>query len=207
MKAEDFVNLVNQSIAPESGLQHITVEDLHRWHEIGFFPHYPEYYRFDLQAVLALLKNAAYLRQQFSQLAQPAQTPETGALDGAFQRGITQVVSCVGSGLIEEEVIIQGLKDTNLIGSAEQIAINFYSFEEVKAAPILSSSFPLMATDSPYFQYLLFLCDRERQPQSPLLELRLSVQLAPRSPAVSALVPRAKMSWLVVGGGSKSGRL
>jgi len=123
MKAKEFVNFVNQSIAPESGLCHITAEDLHRWHEIGFFVHHPEYYRFDLQTVLALLKNEAYLRQQLSsRLAQPAQAPETGALEGAFQRGITQVVSCVGSGLIEEQLIIQGLKDTNLIGSAGQIA-------------------------------------------------------------------------------------
>ncbi len=38
MKAEEFVNFVNRSIAPESGLCHITAEDLHRWHEIGFLP-------------------------------------------------------------------------------------------------------------------------------------------------------------------------
>ena len=35
--------------------------------------------------MLALLKNEAYLRQQLSsRLAQPAQVPETGALEGAF---------------------------------------------------------------------------------------------------------------------------
>ncbi len=119
MKAKEFVNSANQSIAPESGLCHITAEDLHRWHEIGFFAHHPEYYRYDLQIVLALLKNEAYLRQQLSsRLAQPAQAPEAGALEGTFQRGITQVISCVWSGLIEEQLIIQGLKDTNLIGSA-----------------------------------------------------------------------------------------
>ena len=85
MKAKEFVNFINQSIAPESGLCHITAEDLHRWHEIGFFVHHPEYYRFDLQTVLALLKNEAYLRQQLSsRLTQPAQAPETGALEGAF---------------------------------------------------------------------------------------------------------------------------
>ena len=43
-----------------------------------------------VQTALALLKNEAYLRQQLSsQLAQPAQVPETGALEGAFQRGVT----------------------------------------------------------------------------------------------------------------------
>jgi hypothetical protein len=36
MKAEEFVNFVNRSIAPESGLHNITVEDLRRWHEMGF---------------------------------------------------------------------------------------------------------------------------------------------------------------------------
>jgi len=131
LKAEEFVNFVNRSISCESGLRHITVEDLHRWHENGFFVHHPEYYRFDLQTVLALLKNEAYLRQQLSsRFAQPAQAPETGALESAFQRGIIQVVSCVGSGLIEEQLIIQGLKDTNLIGSAGQIAVNFHPFAE-----------------------------------------------------------------------------
>ncbi len=120
MKPEEFVNFVNQSIAPESGLRHITVEDLHRWHEIGFFVSHPEYYRFDFQTVFALLKNEAYLRKQFSsQLAQPTEVPETRAPEGAFQRGITQVISCVGSKLIEEQLIIQGLKDTDLIASAE----------------------------------------------------------------------------------------
>jgi len=36
LKAEEFVNFVNRSIAPESGLLYITVEDLRRWTEIGF---------------------------------------------------------------------------------------------------------------------------------------------------------------------------
>ncbi len=38
MKPEEFVNFVNQSIAPESGLRHITAEDLRRWHEMRFLP-------------------------------------------------------------------------------------------------------------------------------------------------------------------------
>ncbi len=39
MKTKEFVDFVNQRIAPKSGLRHITVaEDLHRWHEIGFLP-------------------------------------------------------------------------------------------------------------------------------------------------------------------------
>ena len=130
-KAEEFTNFVNQSIASESGLRHITVKDLHRWHETGFFAHPPEYYRFDLQIVLALLKLEAYWRQQpTSQLTQTAQAPETGELEVAFQKSITQVVSCVASSLIEEQLIIQGLKDTNLIGSAGQIAVNFYPFSD-----------------------------------------------------------------------------
>ncbi len=79
--------------------------------------------------MLALLKNEAYLRRQISlQLAQPTQAPETGAIEGAFQRGITQVISCVGSSLIEEQLIIQGLKDTDLIASAGQVAVNFSPF-------------------------------------------------------------------------------
>ncbi len=129
MKPEEFVNFLNQSIAPESGLRHITVEDLHRWHEIGFFVRHPEYCRFDFQTVFALLKNEAYFKQRLSsQLAQPAQIPETEALEGAFQRGFTQVISCVGSSLIEEQLIIQGLKDTGLIASAGLVAVNFYPF-------------------------------------------------------------------------------
>lgn len=129
MKAEEFVNFVNRSIAPESGLHNLTVEDLRRWHEMGFFVRHPEYYRFDLQIVLALLRNEAYLRKQLSsQLAQPTQIPETGAPEGAFQRGVTQVISCVGSNLIEEQLIIQGLKDTDLIASAGQVAVNFSPF-------------------------------------------------------------------------------
>jgi len=130
-KAEEFTNFVNQSIAPESGLPRMTVDMLKRWSDGGFFPHIPVYYRDDFNIAIALLKNEAYLKQQLSsRLAQPAQAPETGALEGAFQRGITQVVSCVGSGLIEEQLIIQGLKDTNLIGSAGQIAVNFHPFSE-----------------------------------------------------------------------------
>lgn len=129
MKPEEFVNFVNGSIAPESGLRHITVDDLHRWHKIGFFTGHPKYYRIDFQTVLALLKNDAFLRQQFrSQLAQPTQVPGTEAPEGAFQRGITQVISCVGSSLIEEQLIIQGLKDTDLIASAGQVAVNFSPF-------------------------------------------------------------------------------
>ena len=56
----------------------------------GFSPHIPLYYRDDFNIAIALLKNEAYLKQQLnSRLAQPAQAPETGALEGAFQRGIT----------------------------------------------------------------------------------------------------------------------
>jgi len=130
MKAEEFVNFVNRSIAPESGLRHIMVEDLHRWHEIGFFVHYPEYYRAgDFEIAIALLKHEADLRQRVSSpLAQPAQSYMARAPEVAFQRGIVQVVSCIGSSLIEEQLIIQGLKDINLIGSAGQIAVNFYAF-------------------------------------------------------------------------------
>jgi hypothetical protein len=45
-----------------------------------------------------------------------------------LQRGVVQVVCCVASNLIEEQLIIQGLKDTNLVGSAGQIAVNFHPF-------------------------------------------------------------------------------
>ncbi len=128
-KAEEFTNFVNQSIAPESGLPPMTVDMLKRWSDWGIFHHAPVYYRDDFNIALALLRNEADLRQRLSSpLAQPAQAPETGALEGAFQRGIAQVVSCVGSGLIEEQLMIQGLKDTGLIGSAGQIAVNFYPF-------------------------------------------------------------------------------
>ena len=49
-------------------------------------------------------------------------------------------------------ISIASIIDSRVVSLPPEIAP-----EEVKAAPTLSSSFPLMATDSPYFQYLLFL--------------------------------------------------
>ncbi len=130
-KAEEFINFVNQSIAPESELPPMTADMLKRWSGWGVFHHIPEYYRDDFNMAIALLKNEAYLRQQLSsRLAQPAQAFESGELEVVFQKGITQVVSCVGASLIEEHLIIQGLKNTNLIGSAGQIAVNFHPFSD-----------------------------------------------------------------------------
>jgi len=130
-KAEEFINFVNQSIAPESELPPMTADMLKRWSDWGVFHHIPAYYRDDFSMAIALLKNEAYLRQQLSsRLTQPAQACESGELQVAFQKGITQVVSCMVGSLIEEQLIIQGLKDTNLIGSAGQIAVNFHPFSD-----------------------------------------------------------------------------
>ncbi|MDD5093218.1 MAG: hypothetical protein PHV74_02415 [Dehalococcoidia bacterium] len=129
MKPEEFVDYVNRSISPESGLRHITIEDLHLWHKIGFFVEHPKYYRTDFHTVLALLRNEACLRRQIrSQLAQPIQVPVTGSPKGASQRSFSQVICCVGSSLIEEQLIIRGLKETDLIASAGQVAVNFSPF-------------------------------------------------------------------------------
>ncbi len=133
MKAEEFVNLVNQSIAPESRLRPITVEDLRFWTEMGFFKYSPqyhqEYYRSDLEKVIALLRfEAGVIRRTRSSPAQPARVQKTEARGDVLQRGVVQVVCCSVSNLIEEQLIIQGLKDTNLIGSAGQIAVNFHPF-------------------------------------------------------------------------------
>ncbi len=133
MKAEEFVNLVNQSIAPESGLGLITVEDLRRWTEMGFFKYSPqyhqEYYQSDLEKVIALLRNERDLLQRARPSpAQPAPIWKAEARGDVLQRGVVQVVCCAASNLIEEQLIIQGLKDTNLVGSAGQIAVNFHPF-------------------------------------------------------------------------------
>ena len=45
-----------------------------------------------------------------------------------FQKGITQVVTCVASSFTEEQRIIQALKDTGLRSSAGHVAVNFYPF-------------------------------------------------------------------------------
>ena len=133
MKAEEFVNLVNEGIAPESGLRPITVKDLRCWTEMGFFKYSPqchqEYYRSDLEKVIALLRfEAGVIRRTRSSPAQPARVQKTEARGDVLQRGVVQVICCSVSNLIEEQLIIQGLKDTNLIGSAGQIAVNFHPF-------------------------------------------------------------------------------
>ena len=122
LKAEEFVNLVNQSITPESGLRHITVEDLRRWTEMGLFHRYPEYCRAELQTAIALLRlEAEAIQRARSSLAQPTQVQKTEARGELLQRGVVQVVCCVASNLIEEQLIIQWLKDTNLVAKRESL--------------------------------------------------------------------------------------
>ena len=56
MKAKDFLGLVNQSIAPDSGLRHMTIKDLRDWSEMGLLKHGPEYYLEDRLTAIALLR-------------------------------------------------------------------------------------------------------------------------------------------------------
>ena len=102
MNESEFVNFANQSIAPESGLRHITANDVRNWKNKGFFKSAPKYYRYDIHTALALLQLEREGQSRSStrpQHIQPAQTDVSRARDmeAMFQKGITQVVTCVAS--------------------------------------------------------------------------------------------------------------
>jgi hypothetical protein len=131
LNADEFVNFVNQSIAPESGLRHITADDVRNWKNKGLFKSAPKYYHYDFQIVLALLQLESEVQSRSStrpQHIQPAQTDVSRVrdLEAMFQKGITQVVTCAASSFTEEQRIIQALKDAGLISSAGHVAVNFY---------------------------------------------------------------------------------
>lgn len=133
MNADEFVDFVNQSIAPESGLRYITADDVRNWKNKGLFKSAPNYYNYDIQTALALLQLEREGQSRSStrpQHIQPAQTDVSRArdLEAMFQKGTTQVVTCVASSFTEEQRIIQALKDAGLISSAGHVAVNFYPF-------------------------------------------------------------------------------
>ncbi len=133
MNADEFVNFVNQSIATDSKLRHITVDDIRNWKNKGLFKSAPNYYHYDIQTVLALLKLEREGQSRSStrpQHIQPAQTDGSRArdLEEIFKKGVIQVVTCISSSFAEEERIIQALKDAGLISSAGHVAVNFYPF-------------------------------------------------------------------------------
>jgi len=133
LNASEFVEYANRSISPESRLRHITVNDIRDWTKKGIFRHAPEYYRDDFHMVIALLQLEREVLSRDStrpQHVQPPKADDTRVRDLAtiFQKGITQVVTCVASGFAEEQRIIQALKDTGLVGSAGHVAVNFHPF-------------------------------------------------------------------------------
>lgn len=133
MNESEFVEFANRSTPSESGLRHITVDDIRHWTKKGLFRYAPEYYRDDFRIVLALLQLEREGQSRSStrpQHIQPAQTDVSRArdLEAMFQKGITQVVTCVASSFTEEQRIIQGLKDAGFISSAGHVAVNFYPF-------------------------------------------------------------------------------
>ena len=133
MNESEFVEFANQSIASESDLRYITADDLRNWKNKRLFKYAPEYYRDDFQVVLALLQLESEVQSRSStrpRHTQPVQTDVSRArdLEAMFQKGITQVVTCVASSFTEEERIIQALKDAGLISSAGHVAVNFYPF-------------------------------------------------------------------------------
>jgi hypothetical protein len=133
LNAEEYVNFVNQSIAPESGLRRITVADVHNWTDKGLLKPTRNYYRCDIQIALSLLqleREAQSRNSTIPQHVQPHKSDQTKARDrqAMFQKGITQVVTCVSSNFSEEQRIIKALKDTGLISSAGHVAVNFYPF-------------------------------------------------------------------------------
>jgi hypothetical protein len=133
LNESEFVNFVNQSIAPESGLRHITVDDIRDWTNKRLLRYAPKYYHGDFEIALALLQQEREIQircDKSSSPVQSAQASKTRAIDieAMFQKGITQVVTCVASSFTEEQRIIQALKDTGLISSAGHVAVNFYPF-------------------------------------------------------------------------------
>ena len=133
MNAEEYANFVNQGIAPESGLRRITAADVRNWTDKGLLKPTRNYYPYDIRIALSLLQLEREVQSRSStrpQHTQPAQTDASRArdLEAMFQKGITQVVTCVASSLTDEQRIIQALKDAGLISSAGHVAVNFYPF-------------------------------------------------------------------------------
>jgi len=133
LKAEEFIVFVNSSIPSDSGLRHVTREDLRRWTEMGFFKHAPEYYAEDRLTAIGLL------RYERDWLSKPRDMParcgkhRSQPSAGILQKGCAQVISCVGA-YPENELIVSALKETNLISSAGIISVNcgFVSKKPVK---------------------------------------------------------------------------
>jgi hypothetical protein len=133
LNADELVNSVNQSIAPETGLRHITADNVRNWTKKGFFKSAPIYYHYDIQTALALLQLEREVQSRSStspQHIKPVQTDVSRArdLEAIFQKGVIQVVTCVSSSFAEEQRIIQALKDTGLVSSAGHVAVNFSPF-------------------------------------------------------------------------------
>jgi hypothetical protein len=133
LNAEEFVNFVNQSIAPEASLRRITIADVHNWTNKGLFKSAPNSYRYDIQTALALLQLER--EGQAKSIAEPqyvqprqANLSRTRDLEATLRKGIAQVVTCVSSYFSEEQRIIKALKDTGLISSAGHVVVNFYPF-------------------------------------------------------------------------------
>ena len=133
MNESEFVEFANRSTPSESGLRHITVDDIRHWTKKGLFKYAPEYYRDDFRIVLALLQQEREVEIRCNKRSPPvqsAQTNQTQAVDleEVFRKGVIQVVTCVSSSFAEEQRIIQALKDAGLISSAGHVAVNFYPF-------------------------------------------------------------------------------
>jgi hypothetical protein len=133
LNADELVNSVNQSIAPDSRLRHITTDDVRNWKNKGLLKSAPKYYHYDIQTVLALLQLEREVRSRSDtshQHIQPDQTDVSRArdLEAMFQKGVIQVVTCISSSFAEEQRIIQALKDTGLVSSAGHVSVNFSLF-------------------------------------------------------------------------------
>lgn len=124
MNAHEFVNSVNQSIAPDSGLRPITVTDLRRWAELGFLKHAPKFHQFDKITAVALLEYESEVTRRRASPQQERQALPGRTLQLTIQKGIFQVITCIASNPNEEQRIIQGLKEANLIGSAGMVVVN-----------------------------------------------------------------------------------
>jgi len=132
LKAEEFISSVNQSIAPDSGLRHMTRKDLLQWTEMGLLGRGLEYYPKDRLTAIVLLRYERDLVGARSVTARHGKY-QTQPSAGILQKGCVQVVSCVGV-YPEHELTLSGLKETNLISSAGIISVNcgFISKKPIK---------------------------------------------------------------------------
>ena len=133
MKAKEFIVFVNSSIPFDSGLRHMTQEDLLVWAEMGFFKHTPNYYPEDRLTAIGLLRlERDWLSKPRDMLARCGKYRSQPSV-GILQKGCAQVVSCIGA-YPENDLIMSTLKETNLISSAGIISVNcgFVSKRPVK---------------------------------------------------------------------------